>query len=1117
MAHLAASHGDELPPLTPKKETEKVISSSKSMSGLASKVEGTSDTPITPGATSGPPSSSSTVRRPSRHPSSNHSPPSEANVMGRSESSAFTSGAVTNPKFTNMYWLSDYKLGLLLLSRQALRSLLQLRQLRHLVFAVMNYHHSNAEQLVKIVHDTKQLESHSKQRVVSKRRVGSGLWQNLNSAQGTTPLPKPGSRVSLETGHDEHFQRTNDGKFELASLNGPSSTSSRVASGASRVSSITHASSTFTETPDPVDTDGISHWVRHLRHQLDHMMALALIIDKEVLEVITSFIKYNEPELRRMVETFNDMVTELEDKYDELEKYRLAYDDALRHAEFKKEKQAKNMLTPPPPEDESFAEVEAEEAASTKVSDQCKDERAESVTFVSGSRALDQFRFPLLFDTCKVTDLLELEKLLGHLIDLTPTLKRKLTLPGQSPDIFISNSLCRAITQACPLVQPTPVHLERFGQTLLDLRFLEPTLFWLKKFRCEDTWFEWTKLACDVADGVAQESKESPKDAVVEVGNKELTSRQDGITNATLATEDAKKYMDDLTESTKKMFFSMKTTFQKAHDVEEVEGLYQKTYLEVQKLRNQLDVEIVSKTASLENFETLKIELIHQSLTRLAELGHNSLAKLSQQWLLLAGDFVTKINTSENRESDLQRIVDEFAVGVFFPSNASPRNLDKKQVTQANNLFQNIRTQFNLFKDIPLQVSMAQAGSAPKGADEDGLANNAGIRTSASARDSEPLLPLDDLLAEALLLQALLEGPGTAAAVGIRSVPYFLYHLVHLVDSHPQLEVAEAWVAPLDHQQYWHTKLKIMELVANYDHGPIEVSQETQVHSHMLAAIIETLATERPTILVNFMKNWLLEIGDSLIPSTVYDLVIHLYENGSESSEASDPTLAHLLKVLGTTPRANLASLVFLLELVLVAFRLPSIPSYPQGSPSSVPGDDFDKIDDVVDRLNSMEAIGAVPFLHLLLRPSVNKSALGFKPPLDTYKKITATLFAPSNRAKLFSTLITNEENYIQKKQRERDSLPVPVKKIPHLNSQVRISVTEAQGQVATPRPGLGDFAPRPFKTKLTPAPSPQALPVTLPTHTPRNLMDLSRLRSPAKRISLLAATEVTLETPQEE
>lgn len=94
----------------------------------------------------------------------------------------------------------------------------------------------------------------------------------------------------------------------------------------------------------------------------------------------------------------------------------------------------------------------------------------------------------------------------------------------------------------------------------------------------------------------------------------------------------------------------------------------------------------------------------------------------------------------------------------------------------------------------------------------------------------------------------------------------------------------------------------------------------------MIESIIELLTKEDIPTLINFFKNWLLEIADSLIPCLVYDSLIHIYKENDDTTTKS--TITEVIKVLSTIPRSNISSLLFILEHISIVFSLSQIPSF---------------------------------------------------------------------------------------------------------------------------------------------------------------------------------------------
>ena len=84
---------------------------------------------------------------------------------------------------------------------------------------------------------------------------------------------------------------------------------------------------------------------------------------------------------------------------------------------------------------------------------------------------------------------------------------------------------------------------------------------------------------------------------------------------------------------------------------------------------------------------------------------------------------------------------------------------------------------------------------------------------------------------------------------------------------------------------------------------------------------VETFKGSKTNDVIIFVKNWLLEISDSIIPFVIFDSLMNLYNQ--ENVAAAD-----LIKLLSTIPRSNLASLIYVIEYFGNLFALGSIPNY---------------------------------------------------------------------------------------------------------------------------------------------------------------------------------------------
>ena len=90
---------------------------------------------------------------------------------------------------------------------------------------------------------------------------------------------------------------------------------------------------------------------------------------------------------------------------------------------------------------------------------------------------------------------------------------------------------------------------------------------------------------------------------------------------------------------------------------------------------------------------------------------------------------------------------------------------------------------------------------------------------------------------------------------------------------------------------------------------------------------------------------------------------------------------ADLIKLLSTIPRSNLASLIYVIEYFGNLFALGSIPNYEISDElpeeSLLESIEEASIVQVSNELNSMDTIGSIPIMHLILRPSTSKILLG--------------------------------------------------------------------------------------------------------------------------------------------
>lgn len=876
--------------------------------------------------------------------------------------------------FANLYWSSDYKTGIGQLKRQSTRSLGQLHELRQLVFNFMNYFHSNSEHMNKLAIDSYSLDSQ---------------FRPYDSNKETYELAVPNNALKRLS---DTFKKK------------------RVVSGQADVEALADKDIGLRD----IDVGlALEVFVKYMTEESHSSILLASQIDREILEIITTFIKINEPQIHSMMNKITDLIEDYELRFKQLDKLKSDYDECLRLHEFVIPKHDEHE----PPVSESGSDEEEESLIISKDAD-------------NSTQSLEtEFNFPLIIGTVKVSTASELSDLLNKLIKSTPVIKRKIPMPGSRNEIFVSGDLCKFLIKHRPFgLNPSTVNLERFGQTLIDLKLIIGTGFWSSKFKKEDMWFEWSDLAFYVSE--YQKPDYEQKNEAQKIPKVVLEST----------------FVNEMAQTTSKkfnnMFQNMKTSLKKYSPemIPEIEKQYSETYLDLQETKFLIDKEILQAARTIEKFEVRKIEIIYQSLTKLLEVLYNSSLSGTNKLHTLASDFINSINLPENYQHDFDKLIDNFSTGIYFPSNISPENLLKKQynTSQTNNSFQNIKTQFNLFKDIPLQLL---------------------LNTSENNAQS------------------------------ISSLPIFLYEIIKLIETKDVENFEKYYTSPINHEGYWKIKAKTIQVINSFEiHNHLEIAQENSVHKQILDMVLKSLESESGEDLINFLKNWLLQTTDSLIPCMVYDQIIDIYKKHLTKDKAclnSVTKKTELTKQLSTISRSNLSSLIYVLEHISKVFNLKPIPNYPKEDkiPEIENLGNLENLDNVVQSLNSMDAIGSVPFTHLILRPASSKSSSGFKPPFEIYNELLSDLLQLETRVKLLELLLNHERVYRDKKERENSGLQIkklPPPKLPSVRprspSPNRISTEDENLNGAQTTSG-DVFTLRPFRTKLTPVPSPATSP----------------------------------------
>lgn len=959
-------------------------------------------------------------------------------------------------RFANSYWSADYITGINNLKEQSQLSLKQLHELRLLVFNYMSYYHANSQYLNKFSIDSSTSsfnywEKGSPLGVSSKDSpVRSKLFnkRTISLAQRKLNELKQMDSASMVKPPAEDTNNSDEESTDKPKQNLPKP-----------------------PTGPKITMDvPLAMYIKDLTAEANTLMSLASTIDREVLESINDFIKSHEPYIRTTIDRLDDLLSDYISTYADVEKLKSDYSECRRMKEFSDNEiaaaAASKINEQEGNEGHEPKELESETSSSSiNVTPNSSntpdiDNSDSSVIHTEPSNVEEggEFEFPLFLGPAKLRSRYELSAFLKDALSKVETTKRTFPLPGHKSEIFSSEELCKFLVHRRPFrINPTRLNLERFGQGLLDLKLIVGNgIMNYRKFRSEGLWFEWSDLAVFISS--YQENEGSGSEATPEAEKDNAKTSNKSTPNSTpngkmrqrLLDEVTTKHVNEMASNTSKrlndMFRSMKLSILHTDYDEKLEKLeqeYNEKYYDLHELKFLIDNEVLDRSQALERFEKMKIGLIYQSMTKLLEVIYNFSLDSTTRLHKFASTFISHINKPGNFENDFNGLLEHFSTGIYSPSILSPENFQKHQysTTQANNNFQNLKLQFNLYKDIPLQINISQTD-----------------------KDNELL--------------------------SFASLPFFVYQVIKLVE-HKQddTSVKEFWEQPINHNQYWNIKEKIIDTLSNETFDHVTISNETSLQQHMIEKTIEILGNENLPVILNFIKNWLLEIGDSLIPCLIYDSLIQLYKGKGEASEEMAPSKRpDLIKILSSIPRSNISSLLYILEHISVEYSLSQIPSF--GLSDEFPEElktptDKSVLGDAAKTLNIMDSIGAVPFTHLILRPSPIKSANGLKPPMDIYNLLLEDLLSIDVRSELFMNLVNNERNYQSKKQQEKSNLGLQKVVIPPSPRRPGTSLNLAQHTTATPKSPMPisaseNFSLRPFHTKSTPVPSPSSSPRNL-------------------------------------
>lgn len=818
--------------------------------------------------------------------------------------------------------------------------------------------------------------------------------------------------------------------------------SSRQSSGVRRVSA---------QVPDIVDMRYVfQQFVERTSSELYLQQELASEIDTAVLEKITGFLKNYEPQIRASLVRFEELYLEYEISYETIESLKQKYASQLSMAEFKTQETGEGTV-----DDSMEKETDDTEQATDPISTELEQVSLDDQDLVL--RDDYGFEFPLRIGG--VLQFNSLEDLSSFLLTLTSAIqvtRRKIPIPGHTNELFSSDQLCEHFTRFRPPgFNPSRVNLERLGQDLMNLKLIVGTSFFAKKFTSEGMWFEWSEKVSQLVRGKGAGSE----------------SASINLPQSLKRLDETQKFMNDMAATTSKtfngMFKSMKTSLMRPkaseESIKQIEDEYNQAYEELQRVRHLLDVEIYDKAQLFERFEKLKIEVIYQSLTKLLEVVYKHSLKSTNALHEFTLKFIEQYNKPQHYQRDYAKTLELFSTGIYFPSSIAPDYVSREHVSisQLNTNFQNLKLSFNLYKDVPLQLKVGDT------------------------------------------IHATLD-------LGKRSLPLFLEEIFTFLNNQDE-DIQSIWLEPIRHQDYWLLKDEVIGSIRGFepDHSVI-VHDPNAIEEAIILQVTSMLKTKSVQRVVNFAKNWLLEISDSVIPSTVYDSLLGIYTKKQDESDGS--TSEEVVRVLKTTPRSNLSSLIFILEHLSKVQNLDTVDDVTESKDAIA----SDKVRKVTKSLNLMEAVGAVPFLHLILRPSVVKHATGFKPPLEAYDVILADLLRLDVRSKLMAGLIDSEKKFSEKQEIQLKNLGIAKKPAPLLLKTTKPATENPEVEVTpetprtpprivssiplkTPNAGADSFSLRPFRTGLTPRPSPSSSPVhqkrrsgdqgTLPKSTSTNFL----------------------------
>lgn len=284
-----------------------------------------------------------------------------------------------------------------------------------------------------------------------------------------------------------------------------------------------------------------------------------------------------------------------------------------------------------------------------------------------------------------------------------------------------------------------------------------------------------------------------------------------------------------------------------------------------------------------------------------------------------------------------------------------------------------------------------------------------------------------------------------------KSVPLFLKKMIQYLDSTENNE--ESWSNEIDIAKVTEIKRFILRAIPDFEEQFNPEDSDIDIDHHVTTKAVSELVSKYSTnAIVGVLKLWLLELPDSIIPFTAFDQLRTCYLEGEDDSSK--------IKVLGSIPRQNLASLLFISQY----------------------------LSKNVSNVNQLINNERVPLHHLLVRPSPKLTNVNVED-IIIFKSFCHDLLKNEFQNLLSAKLAELEEIHLQREKRAEESLQRLKQQPKELSPPPKLTNSGSVNNSLTVD-GL-----RPFKTK-SPLTSPMSSPKVGRSRTNSNLF--SPLRRPS-------------------